>query len=216
MSVLRRLLDLVYPPLCPFCQRVLDQYAGETLLCRRCREELPWLRDHHVERMLEGGISCRSVLRYEGYVAQSIRRYKFSGRRMYAPCYGELAAHVAPACSLVSWMPLGPKRRRERGYNQAELMARVLAQVINVPAVPLLEKPKDNPAQSGIESQSARRANVSGAYLPLDGADCRGKHVLLVDDVVTTGSTLLEGCQILREMGADEITCVTLARARES
>lgn len=177
---------------------------------------LPWLRGVRVSRVLEDGTACLSVLRYEGDAAQSIRRYKFSGRRMYAPCYGELLSRIAPAEDLVSWMPLGPKRRRERGYNQAELMARELARRIVVPAVPLLDKPKDTQAQSGLDAQEARQANVSGAYRPLEGADCRGKRVLLVDDVVTTGSTLQEGCQVLREMGAEEVVCLTLARARES
>lgn len=216
MSLLRWVLDLLYPPLCPFCQRLLDRHAGEEFLCERCRGELPWLRGVRVSRVLEDGTACLSVLRYEGDAAQSIRRYKFSGRRMYAPCYGELLSRIAPAGELVSWMPLGPKRRRERGYNQAELMARELARRIVVPAVPLLDKPRDTQAQSGLDAQEARQANVSGAYRPLEGADCRGKRVLLVDDVVTTGSTLQEGCQVLREMGAEEVVCLTLARARES
>jgi len=215
MSALSRLLDLFYPPLCPFCQRVLDKTSGEELLCARCREELPWLRDRRAERVLEGGISCLSPLRYEGDVARSIRRYKFSGRRMYAPCFGALLAPLVPGDGLVSWMPLGPKRRRERGYNQAELMARELVRITGHSAAALLEKPRDNPPQSDLEEEQARRANVAGAYQPLEGADCRGKHVLLVDDVVTTGSTLLEGCQVLREMGAARITCLTLARARD-
>lgn len=216
MNVLRPLLDLIYPPLCPFCQKVLDGRAGEKLLCSRCREELPWLRDHQLERILPGGIPCLSVLRYEGNAAHSIRRYKFSGRRMYALCYGALLAKIAPACDCVTWMPLGPRRRKERGYNQAELMAREAARLLEVPGEPLLEKPRDNPPQSGLEEEKARRANVSGVYRPLEGADCRGRRVLLIDDVVTTGSTLLEGCRVLREMGAAEIACLTLARAREN
>ena len=215
MRALDRLLDWLYPPLCPFCQRVLDQVSGERLLCSRCREELPWLRDHQLERVLEGGISCLSALRYQGDAAQSVRRYKFSGRRMYAPCYGAVLAQIAPAGDLITWMPLGPKRRRERGYNQAELMAREAAARLQLPALPLLDKPRDNPAQSGLEAEADRRSNVSGVCRPLAGADCRGKRVLLVDDVVTTGSTLLEGCRVLREMGAREVTCLTLARARE-
>ena len=94
-------------------------------------------------------------------------------------------------------------------------MAREAAARLQLPALPLLDKPRDNPAQSGLEAESDRRANVSGVCRPLAGADCQGKRVLLVDDVVTTGSTLLEGCRVLREMGAREVTCLTLARARE-
>ena len=94
MSLLRWVLDLLYPPLCPFCQRLLDRHAGEEFLCERCRGELPWLRGVRVSRVLEDGTACLSVLRYEGDAAQSIRRYKFSGRRMYAPCYGELLSRI--------------------------------------------------------------------------------------------------------------------------
>ena len=76
----------------------------------------------------------------------------------------------------------------------------------------LLRKPADNPPQSGLKDAAARRANVLGAYEALPGAE--GKHILLVDDVVTSGATLLECARVLRDAGAASVRCVALATVR--
>ena len=81
--------------------------------------------------------------------------------------------------------------------------------------VRLLNKIQDNPAQSGLQGEAARRANVLGAYRLRPGAAVEGKRILLVDDVITTGATISECARILRTVGAREVVCATLARARD-
>ena len=82
--------------------------------------------------------------------------------------------------------------------------------------VALLRKIGDNPAQSGIHGgKAARRANVLGMYEPLPGADIAGKHILLIDDVCTSGATLLECARVLQDAGAAGVVCATLAHTRE-
>ena len=211
------LLDLLFPPKCVFCGRLLER--GQKELCPRCQSELPWLEGAAAEQTGEFFSLCATPLRYEDKVRDSIRRYKFKGRQGYHKAYGRLVAqcvhdHLAGRYDLVTWVPLSDKRRRERGYDQAFLLASAAALELGDVAVETLRKTRHNPAQSGIEGAAQRRANVLGAYLPVDPELVAGKRVLLVDDVVTTGATLSECARVLRSMGAADVVCAALARAR--
>lgn len=211
------LLDLLFPPKCVFCGKVLD--AGENGLCSRCQRELPWLMDGEAELTGEFFSLCAAPLRYQDKVRDSIRRYKFKGRRGYHKLYGHLVAqcvhdHLAGRYDLITWVPLSPQRKKERGYDQAFLLASAAALELGEVAVETLRKDRDNAAQSGLTEASQRRANVLGAYTPVDPELVADKRVLLIDDVVTTGSTLSECARTLRTMGASDVVCAALARAR--
>lgn len=211
------LLDLLFPPKCVFCGKVLD--AGENGLCSRCQRELPWLMDGEAELTGEFFSLCAAPLRYQDKVRDSIRRYKFKGRRGYHKLYGHLVAqcvhdHLAGRYDLITWVPLSPQRKKERGYDQAFLLASAAALELGEVAVETLRKDRDNAAQSGLTEASQRRANVLGAYTPVDPELVADKRVLIIDDVVTTGSTLSECARTLRTMGASDVVCAALARAR--
>ena len=212
------LLDLLFPRKCPFCQRLVE---GDALLCPDCQRTLPWLTEKAAERSPEFLKLCVSPLRYKGPVAESIHRYKFSGRRNYAAAYGALMAqcvldHPDVTFDLLSWAPLSRRRLRQRGYDQAELLARAVGGNLGVPAAPLLAKIRDIPAQSGLSEQAARRANVLGAYELLPGAQVAGSSILLADDVVTSGATLSECARVLLTADAAQVCAVTLAQAGQS
>ena len=124
-----------------------------------------------------------------------------------------IADHGLDTFDLICWAPVSKKRRRKRGYDQGELLAREAAKQLGRECVPLLKKVRDTPAQSGLKDPSARRANVMGAYQAVEPALVVGKRILLVDDVVTTGETLSECASTLLMAGAEEVFCVTLAKA---
>ena len=114
----RLLLDLLFPPRCVFCGRVLA--ARERDLCAQCRRTLPWLEGADAEQDGEWFALCVSPLRYQGAVRDSLHRYKFKGRQAYHRAYGRLLAqcvrdHLADRYDLISWVPLSRERRRERG-----------------------------------------------------------------------------------------------------
>ena len=111
-------------------------------------------------------------------------------------------------------MPLSDRRKKERGYDQAFLLASAAALELGDVAVETLRKERNTDPQSGITEDAQRRANVLGAYTPVDPELVAGKRVLLIDDVVTTGSTLSECARTLRTMGAEDVVCAALARAR--
>ena len=211
------LLDLLFPPKCVFCGKVLD--SGEDGLCAHCQRDLPWLTDGEAEQTGEFFSLCAAPLRYQDKVRDSIRRYKFKGRRGYHKLYGRLVAqcihdHLTGRYDLITWVPLSRQRKKERGYDQAFLLASAAALELGEVAVETLRKERHTEAQSGLTEASQRRANVLGAYTPVDPELVAGKRVLLIDDVVTTGSTLSECARTLRTMGAEDVVCAALARAR--
>lgn len=217
MSLWGVFLDLLYPPKCPFCGRPLDD-PGEGI-CARCLDELPYVQAGEAEKTVEGCDACLSALWYRDRVPEAVHRYKFQGGQLHAAGLGRLMAQRfarvwAGEVDLVTWAPLSPGRLKERGYDQARLLAEQAAKELGVPAAATLRKRRELPAQSGLSGEADRKANVRDAYRCMRGVDLEGKRVALVDDVVTTGSTLSECAACLRKAGAASVVALTLARAR--
>jgi ComF family protein len=109
-------------------------------------------------------------------------------------------------------VPLHPRRRRERGFNQSELLATELARRTGLRLAPLaLVRRRDTAPQAGLTA-AARRANVEGAFAVRQRARVSGRPVVLVDDVLTTGATARGCARVLREAGAAEVRVLTVAR----
>ena len=216
MNVKERLLDLLFPPKCPYCRTVLEEVHAP--LCPACQPRLPWLTGKQAERKVDFADGCYAPLAYRERVPEAHHRYKFGGVRAYSEPFAVLMEqcvreHVSEPADLVTWAPLSRKRLRERGFDQTELLARKLAARLDLPAAALLEKTRHTRPQSELNEESARRANALGAYGLLPGVDPTGKRILLVDDVVTSGATLSECARVLKAAGAEKVWCVTFARA---
>ena len=154
---------------------------------------------------------------YEGNVRASIHRFKFSGKRSYADAYGRLLAmkllREDVQFDILTWIPISKKRRRHRGYDQCMLLVQSLGNALGISAQPLLEKCRNNRPQSELTNAAARRANVLGIYRCIHSDLVRGKKVLLIDDVLTTGATAGECARVLLTAGAKEVICATIAAA---
>ena len=109
-------------------------------------------------------------------------------------------------------MPIHPKRKKRRGYDQSELLAKAVAEALGLPSLSLLRKTVNTPPQSTLPGEEARRANVLGVYEVTEGAWVEGKKLLLVDDVMTTGATLSQCALMLKLAGADHVAAVNLAK----
>ncbi len=215
MSRYAALLDLFFPPKCPFCGKVLD-HAG---ICPACEKALPWTEEGAGLRELPGGLQCAAPLWYEGKVREGLLRFKFQGARAAAGPLGELVARCAAerfsgAFDVVTWVPVSRRRLRSRGYDQARLLAESACRLWEVRPEQLLQKITDNPAQSGLTEEAARRANVLGVYEAAEPERIQGCRILLVDDICTTGATLAECARTLRDAGAADVMCVCAALAR--
>lgn len=194
-------------PLCPRCGHFL---AGpdEVHACVRCLESPPAFSLH------------RSCGVYGGTLKDIILLFKY---RKYAPLGRPLARFAAAAlgsepglwagADLLVPVPLHPSRRRERGFNQSRLLARELARLNGLDVLDGgLAKVRNAPAQAGLRA-AERERNVVGAYVVKRPARLRGRTVILVDDVTTTGATLRECARVLMAAGAKEVRAITLAQA---
>ena len=217
MKVVTFLLDLLYPPRCVFCHDFLET-SGDGL-CAHCRTGLPFAQNGGRQRF-SFVRACVSPLNYEGDVRASLLRYKFGGATGYAKVYGRLVANTVRAelageYDLVTWVPLSHKRLRERGYDQARLLAKATAKELGLPLTPTLHKQRNTQPQSGTGDSAKRRANIAGAYRMKRSADVTGKRILLMDDIVTTGATLSECARVLGKAGAEQVVCATVARSAD-
>lgn len=217
-GLLSGLLDLLFPPRCVFCHRLLR--TGEREICASCGQTLPRTAGAEAEQTGEFFSLCVSPLWYQDTVRDSFHRYKFGERTGYAKTYGSLVARcvrerLAGRYDLITWVPLSRDRLKERGYDQAMLLAMAAALELDEVAAETLVKVRATDAQSGLTENAARRANVLGAYRASDPELISGRRVLLIDDIITTGSTLSEAARALRTAGAADVVCATLARARK-
>ncbi len=216
IKLVDRLLDLVYPTRCVFCRRFLP--PGRPSICQYCDSALP--RNENGGRRRGNYFSeCISALYYENDVREAIRRYKFGGAQAYAPVFGELLAqciyeHLEGEYDILSWTPLDRGRRRKRGYDQAELLARDVGRRLMREPTAVLRKRRGVRPQSLTGDPASRKANIAGAYTVIDPERISGKRILLIDDIVTTGSTLSECARTLLLAGAEEVRCATLASTR--
>lgn len=210
-------MDLIYPPKCMFCGEVL--HSGK--VCMECEKTLPYTKGDSVHQRFPYVNACYSPLYYEDGVREAVLKFKFGHREFYSVKFGEIMSECAEknldcgGIDVISYVPLSRKRQKQRGYNQAKLLAKEISKRTDIPLASTLKKIKNIPAQSGIKDAKIRRANVIGVYSVPNAEKVRDKTVLLIDDVVTTGATLSECARTLKRAGADKVYCLSIARAKD-
>lgn len=214
--MLEWLWQLLFPSKCILCGRILER--GELDLCGKCRVDAPDFPEFGRSK-LEYLALWTAMWYYEGNVRRTILRYKFRNGRFLAPSFGRLlgmkvSASFSDGFDLLTWVPVSSQRRFFRGYDQSELLARAVGAEIGAEPVRVLRKIRNNRPQSGMATSAERRANVLGAYALTDPAVIKGKRILLLDDVLTTGSTAGECARVLLTAGAKEVYLAALAAAR--
>lgn len=210
----RGILDFFFPRRCPFCGAV----AGKELLCKKCLRSLPFTGEHAVREGTFG--RCAAPLYYENRVREAILQFKFKAKLGGLSCFGMLMAecaaeHYSGAFDAITWVPVSKKRLKKRGFDQTRYLTGSMCVDWHVAPIETLRKVADNPPQSTLETEEQRRANVLGVYEAVNAEQFRGKRLLLVDDILTTGATLSECVRVLKEAGAGEVMCLTLAMSRE-
>lgn len=208
--MIKKLLDLLFPPKCVFCHKLLKENEKE--VCFACEIALP---EHDIVRNIQFTKGCVAPLYYDGMIRSSVLRFKFNGCAFYASTYGRMIARKLQDCpaEVVTWVPVNKYRRFLRGYDQGELLAREVAAQINLPCEKMLFKDR-RPKQSRMKDAAMRRANVSGAFHLCDGASVQKRRILLIDDVCTTGATMSEAALTLKVAGAEAIYSAVLAHTK--
>ena len=213
MKLISKLGALLFPPRCVLCEALLR--GDDEEICPACKTAAkiflhhPWKIDHVK--------SWYAMWQYGGAVRDSLVRYKFRNRRSYCRVYGrELALKLTEwkiEYDVITWVPVSALRKFRRGYDQVELIAESVGDHLGQSPQRLLHKWRNNRKQSTIRSIEARRKNVRGVYRMIPGADVKGKRVLLLEDIITTGATIGEAASVLKAAGAKEVHAVCVAVA---
>jgi len=209
------LWDLLFPHKCILCGCVLEQ--SEMDLCHDCRMDSPECPVSR--RKLPFLDSWVAIWFYEDHVRHSLLRYKFHGLRAYAPAYARLLSmkllqEHPDGFDLITYVPISPLRKFRRGFDQVELLAQYVGKELSMTPVKLVKKVRHNRPQSGIVGEAQRRANVLGVYRVTDPERVRGKRILLLDDIITTGATANEAARVLLTAGGEEVHFGAVAAVR--
>ena len=196
--------------------RLLER--AERDACKACLAELPWTDASSAVRTGRAFSQCVSPFFLTGKVHQALVDYKYHQRESYGVCFGRWMGACARRClsdpfDLVTWVPVSRKRLRERGFDQCRLLAVQVAKGYGQRPVRTLEKWKVVPSLATSEGgRAVRQKLVDGVYRAVLPETVAGKRILLVDDIITTGSTLEEAARTLLAAGAAKVCCVTAAR----
>lgn len=214
-SFLKMLARLVYPDRCVLCHGPL--HREETDICRTCRTEIELCPP--MRKRIPHVAQWSAVWYYRDTVRESLLRCKFAHAKTYCAVYARFMALKVPQelgeFDILTWVPVSSRRKRIRGYDQSELLAQALGRELNCQPVRLLRKVRDNPPQSSLLEASQRKANVLGVYQTVSPGTFAGKRVLLLDDIITTGSTASEAARVLLTAGAKEVQCAAVAAAEK-
>lgn len=211
------MLSLIFPSRCIGCEAWLETDSLE--ICSDCHGQLNFLQTPahlpHLERAYLD--AAHSVLAYEGRVLDWVHQFKYQ-RKFYVGknLSALLAGHAAAddAWNAIVPVPLHWRRRIRRGFNPAHFLAEPLSRRHRIPLWHALKKRRATKPQTSL-SQKERLTNVQGVFALAGGFDTRikGKRLLLIDDVLTTGSTVNACAKILKQAGAEQVVVLTLARA---
>jgi ComF family protein len=237
-EILTGIADLIFPPCCITCDDLLERH-GAIPFCPSCLDRIRFIRSPLCPRcgvpfpVTEGEdrlcgdcltekkpyAVARSVGRYEETLLTAIHRFKYRGRAAIGVILGGIMADFAgmiwdmKVFERIVPVPLHRKRLRERGFNQAVILARELAKRFDIPLDFMsLRREVFTPPQVGL-GREERSANIHGAFSARHPERIAGWRILLVDDVYTTGSTLAECSRILIRAKAESVAVLTLARA---
>jgi ComF family protein len=229
-------LDLLFPDQCRICEQPLHEVSripvcssclkqperiNAEFCCRTCRT--PFLNSQPLDESgqcalcrlgLNGFDEVYSAGEYEGSLRKLIHLFKFDGVQPLARPLGEFMKRTLPRerrFDVIVPMPLHWRRRWQRGFNQSELLAREICRHWHAPVKNAVRRKRATTPQAGLTS-AQRRKNVQGAFAATKATRLDGLHVLLVDDVLTTGATASACARALKRAGAARVSLITLAR----
>ncbi|MFA4980995.1 MAG: ComF family protein [Candidatus Omnitrophota bacterium] len=190
-------------PFCRICGRPVEK---SSCLCAECKRSAPFFDRAY------------SAYLYEGVLKELIHKFKYNGKIRLSRILSKHTADfiedngdIVKDIDIITCVPLQNNRLRERGFNQSRILAFNISERAGIPFADTLEKRVSTRHQNEL-SRDERLSNLKGAFAVRAEADIYGLAVLLIDDVMTTGATLSECSRALRDAGAKEVRCLTLAR----
>ncbi len=214
MNVLQRVLDLLWPRNCEICGRPVDREAR--YICADCLNRIPFVRPEDGMYEID---DAASAVRFECETREMINGYKFRSHIWLKNDFVdwmEAAARAkfdVAAIDAVVAIPTTLGHKLNRGYNQSAMMAEALAKRLERKFLARAVTRIGHPKRQSSLSEEERRENVKGTFAVREPSLVRGRTILLVDDIMTTGATLSECAKTLKAAGAWRVWCLTLARS---
>lgn len=215
MKWLQWLKTVIFSERCPYCGELVEPFE---IACGKCYDEIR--RKHLPIRSGARGYRCVSTFAYDGKVRRMILLIKYHNRVQFIPQVAELLAgdirktYGDNAFDLITYVPMHRKDFTERDYNQSELLAKALSELLSVPCREALMKVKRTKKQHTLK-YAERKTNLSGAFQLIEKDLVKGQRILIVDDIITSGYTLGNCCKVLSRGKPELICCATIASAHE-
>ncbi len=203
------IIDTFFPVRCPYCNKVIDR---EDYACVDCKKLFPKSSN---SKYAFGNYICSAPFYYEGIFSKAVKTFKFGNCGGYAKQLSFMVVqsvheiHKEINFDIITCVPMHKDDLKKRGYNQAELLARECAKIMNIPYVDTLEKHKKNKIQHSIKAYE-RAKNVKGVYKLTQKDIVKGKNILIIDDIITTGHTLGECARILTKGKCKSVKCAVV------
>ena len=207
--------NLIYPNVCGMCGRLCQES-----LCKKCEIKLNKIAKIKIDRYEDKYFTKHlSAFKYEGMIKQKLIDYKFNEKSYLYKSIAKFLLNSKKVCAflesydIIIPVPIHKYRRRERGYNQSALIARKLARSVEGLTYndSILYKEKNIAPQSN-KTKEQRKKDVIGVYSLRNQEKIKGKKILLLDDIYTTGSTVNECCRMLREACVATVDVITIAK----
>lgn len=200
--------------MCAFCGKIDKNY-----LCENCRKNLQKLGKVHIDRYKNKYFDEHIYMfRYEKYIREKILNYKFNDKPYYYKTFTNIFITNKKMCDILKSydiiipVPIHNKRRKQRGYNQTELIAKELAkEILNLEYMNILTKNKNVKPQSLLNKEQ-RIENAKNVYGVIKNIDIENKKILIFDDIYTTGATANECAKVLRKLKPKKIGILTIAK----
>ncbi len=231
---MRKVIDAFYPPRCPICDEISE---GEERICPQCRTKLYFIAEPVCKKcskpleneQKEYCYDCtgrthafeagKAVFDYRGEMRKSLYRFKYGNKREYAYFYARETVKQygnwikERKIEAIIPIPLHQKRKQKRGYNQAELYARFLGEMLELPVLTkVIYRVKETRPQKELDD-SGRKNNLKKAFKTTANI-VQLPYILLVDDIYTTGSTMDAAAQVLKNAGVQKIFCICISIGR--
>lgn len=206
-------LNLLFPSRCIYCEGII---SPDKNICSKCKSEIDATKPTLTKLILDNHteVLCYSALFYGGNFKRAMINFKFHERKNLSPYFADVVSKMITdnlnldEFDCITSVPISNQRKKERGYNQSELIALDVCKKVNLPYKNLLIKIKNNLPQHTL-SRNDRKTNVLGVYKALNNNDIQGNRILLFDDILTTGNTLKECSKTLYSAGATNVVCIT-------
>ena len=227
-KVIQKIASVVYPNdlTCNLCGR--EVFHKEDF-CTDCQKEFTFIEGSFCSKCGRSNYNpvsechdchgwevdlARSVFEYDGGAAKLIKGLKYDNKRYLAEIFAKYLSYkyvenfFVP--DIITYIPMSGARKLKKGYDHAELLATELAKIVDNEVIALLYKKRETESQAGLNAED-RRKNLSGSFAVVDKALVKGKKILIVDDVLTTGATAGEAAKVLKKAGAKSVYLLTVA-----